>query len=1287
MRNWSKAILFGLIFGAFWANAASAQVATLSNTTIPFGNVAVGATSTKNLTITNTGTSNLVITSITVTGSFTSSNCGSATISPSHSCVVSVSFTPSALGSYSGTLTVTDNDPSSPQVVTLSGTGVASATINPASLTFPNQAVGTSSLPKTVTLTNNQAIPLNISSVTASGPFTAGSCPASLAAQTSCVISITFTPTVLGSSTGTLTVVDDANNSPQTASLTGSGVQPVTFSVTSLNFGSQVINTTSAAKTVTLTNSQSVPLNISSITASAYFSASSCTTPIAAYGSCAISVTFTPSVLGSITGTLTVTDDANTSPQTLTLMGTGSSVVSLSPSTLQFATSQVVGTTSPAQAISLINNQSTALSVTSVSTTGPFSASSCPASVAVSASCVINVTFTPTVAGHNSGTLTVTDSAGQQTATLQGTGTAVALTSITVTPANPSSALGTTTQFTATGSYNNGTTATITPTWASSNTSIATISSTGLATTVATGSTTISATSSGITGSTTLTVNPPALVSIAVTPANSTITSGTSEQLTATGTYTNGSTSNLTSSVTWTSSNSSVATISSTGLASSSAVGTVSITASLGSISGSTNLTISSGVLSSIAVTPANPSVSLSATQQFTATGTYADGTTQNLTSTGVTWSAGGAVGGNSTVGTISSAGLYQAPSVLPSPAQVTITATSTTNSSIAGLTAVTLTQISVSVSPSSPLVEAAMTFQFTATVTGSSNTGVTWSAGGIPGGNSTVGTISSTGLYTAPATIPNPAQVTITATSVVDGVTSGSTTLTVVQPITVTITPTTQNVHVSTTQQFTATVTGGGGLSQAVTWSAGGIVGGNVIVGTISSSGLYTAPALVPQPALVTITATSVADPSKKASAVATVIVAAHVTVTVSPETTWVVAGASLQFQGSVWDSSNLNVIWSVNGVVGGNSTVGTISSTGLYTAPSVVPNPAQLVVTATSVADPTESGNSNVTVGAGTFSATPLIDFTAGQLYLGQFSGLLYNGSNSPPPEQVNAGVAAASLVQPLDANGNPNPTGKIVLVSLGMSNGWDEWCDSNTTCVAFSFMGQVASSTIVNHSKIAVVDGAYPGETTPSWACAQGVCPAGSTNANNYDRVRDTILTPAGLTEAQIQVVWIKQSNPGGYAYPSLPSSSADAYGFEYQLGQVLRALKTRWPNIQQVFISSRIYAGYSNAGVNPEPYAYEYGFSVKWLINDQITQRDTGMVDPLAGDLLTAVPWIDWGPYIWGDGTNNPPGSTALTWAPTDFASDGEHPGNTGITKVGNALMNFFLTSPYTVWFSH
>jgi hypothetical protein len=118
---------------------------------------------------------------------------------------------------------------------------------------------------------------------------------------------------------------------------------------------------------------------------------------------------------------------------------------------------------------------------------------------------------------------------------------------------------------------------------------------------------------------------------------------------------------------------------------------------------------------------------------------------------------------------------------------------------------------------------------------------------------------------------------------------------------------------------------------------------------------------------------------------------------------------------------------------------------------------------------------------------------------------------------------------------------------------------------------------------------------------------------------------------------------------------------------------------------VFISSRIYAGYANTNQSPEPYAYEYGFGVKWLINQQMLQRETGVIDPFVGDLLTGVPWIDWGPYLWGNDSNNIPGSLALSWVPDDFSSDGIHPSSLGVTQVGGALLNFFLNSPSTPWF--
>jgi len=714
--------------------------------------------------------------------------------------------------------------------------------------------------------------------------------------------------------------------------------------------------------------------------------------------------------------------------------------------------------------------------------------------------------------------------------------------------------------------------------------------------------------------------------------------------------------------------------------------GAVTISASYGSITGNDNLTVTAATLSSITVTPANPSVALGTTQQFTATGTFTDGSTQNLTSTGVTWSAGGIVGGNSTVGTITSSGQYLPPSAVPSPPQVTITATSTANATLNGSATLTVGSISLTVSPTSAQVEIGETQQFTATVVGNSNSGVTWSVGGVAGGNSTLGTITSSGLYTAPATIPNPSQVTVTATCAADGVTSASASVTVVPLISVTVSPSTpQNLAINSNRQFTATVTGTS--NTAVTWSAGGLPGGNIIIGTITSSGLYTGPALIPNPPHLYVTATSVADPTKSDSTIVTIGPTAGVSVLISPVSSWAEINQTMQLQSAVFGSSNPSVTWSVNGVVGGNATVGTISTGGLYTAPSAVPTPAQVTITATSVANPAESASGILTVGATPFSATPLIDFAPGQFYVGQFSGMLYNGSNSAPPVQVAAGQAAAALLQPLDANGNPSPTGKIVLISLGMSEASDDWCDGTTYCTTYSFMGQAAANSSVNHTTLTILNGASSGTSASVWACSYGYCPLTTTDPNQYDRVRNNVLTPAGVTEAQVQVVWIQNADPSPTWYPSLPSSLADAYNYEYESGQTLRALKTRWPNVQQVFFSSRIYAGYATTNQSPEPYAYEYGFGVKWLINAQITQRDTGAIDPLAGDLLTAVPWLDWGPYLWGNGTNNLPGSQALNWAPDDFYSDGIHPSNLGVTQVGGTLLNFFLTSPNTPWFSN
>src|SRR5579883_507521 len=203
------------------------------------------------------------------------------------------------------------------------------------------------------------------------------------------------------------------------------------------------------------------------------------------------------------------------------------------------------------------------------------------------------------------------------------------LSSIAVTPANPSVPKGESQRFDAVGTFSDGSTQDLTSqvTWASATTSVATISnasgSQGLATAVGT----------GITGSTVMTVTAAALESIAVTPANPSVAKGLTQQFTATGTYSDQSTQDLTSQVTWASATTSVATITTAGLATGVSTGTSSISATLTGVTGSTVLTVTAATLQSIAVTPANPSIAKGATQQFTATGTYSDNSTQNLTS------------------------------------------------------------------------------------------------------------------------------------------------------------------------------------------------------------------------------------------------------------------------------------------------------------------------------------------------------------------------------------------------------------------------------------------------------------------------------------------------------------------------------------------------------------------------------------------------------------------------------------------------------------------------------
>jgi len=303
------------------------------------------------------------------------------------------------------------------------------------------------------------------------------------------------------------------------------------------------------------------------------------------------------------------------------------------------------------------------------------------------------------------------------------------------------------------------------------------------------------------------------------------------------------------------------------------------------------------------------------------------------------------------------------------------------------------------------------------------------------------------------------------------------------------------------------------------------------------------------------------------------------------------------------------------------------------------------------------------------------PLNDLGSNK-YLGQFEGGLYeHGTNLPPADHEAIGLGQAAQVRPLDRNGKPSASGKIVMVSVGMSNTTQEFCAANTVgpCTSWSFSGQAAADAAVNHTTLAIVNGARGGQAADSWE---------SPAQPDWDGVK-TILTNAGLSEAQVQAAWIKQANK--QPSTSLPSSNADAYRLVGQLGNIARALKVRYPNIRLAYFSSRIYAGYATTTLNPEPYAYETAFAVKWLIQAQIEQERSGKIDALAGDLGPAVaPWLSWSAYLWADGLT--PRSDGLTWARNELESDGTHPAQAAEQKVGSMLLAFFESDATTKgWF--
>ncbi|HEV2175956.1 MAG TPA: hypothetical protein VGW33_01940 [Terriglobia bacterium] len=327
--------------------------------------------------------------------------------------------------------------------------------------------------------------------------------------------------------------------------------------------------------------------------------------------------------------------------------------------------------------------------------------------------------------------------------------------------------------------------------------------------------------------------------------------------------------------------------------------------------------------------------------------------------------------------------------------------------------------------------------------------------------------------------------------------------------------------------------------------------------------------------------------------------------------------------------------------------------------------------------------------------FVATPINDLATGT-YQGFEGGLYGGGMNTAPAQHDADGKTFAAEVQPLDQDGSPSATGKIVFMSIGPSLAQQEWGTVIT---------QTAQTPGVNHTTLKVVDGAIPQYTTCRWNNAYGVengCVGVPGRPNAYDYVRDHYLAPAGVTELQVQAIWAEMANddPSANGFmplcnPSMPGcvnskTTTEALNQEAELGQIVVACKTRYPNLKLFFVSGNLYSGYTIVPTSPEPYAYEYGFSNQFLITAQIAEVANGTdIDPLGvvGDVNYTdgvAPWVGWSGYLWADGCI--PRSDGLVWLSDDYLLDGLHPSVEGRADAAAVLLADFTVDPYTTpWF--
>ena len=434
----------GSVIGAPVSNSAAASATlvvtptpapalSISPAPVDFGNVTVNTTAGPQVfTLANTGTANLDFSPpFTVTGDYAQTTACPTTLVPSpgtpNSCTVDVSFTPTATGVRTGVLTITSNAPSSQDMVNLTGTGSAApvpvVSLAPTSLTFVAQTVGTTSAAQPATLTNTGTATLNIGSIAASGDYAfTTTCAASVAPSGSCSFSVTFTPIVAGTRTGSITIPDDASGSPHVLSLTGTGTLPpvatITVSPSPVSFPPTQVGVVSAEQVVTISNTGGAALTISSVqVVGAEFTVSlnGCTAALSTGGSCPVKVVFAPAGTGTRIATLRIISNAATSPTQVTLTGTGTAVPSgtldAQPAAVTFV-DQVVGTSSASQSVAVSNTGVFPVTVASVSVSGDFTQTNdCTVVSPGGAGCMVTVVFSPQGLGTRNGALTIVSDA------------------------------------------------------------------------------------------------------------------------------------------------------------------------------------------------------------------------------------------------------------------------------------------------------------------------------------------------------------------------------------------------------------------------------------------------------------------------------------------------------------------------------------------------------------------------------------------------------------------------------------------------------------------------------------------------------------------------------------------------------------------------------------------------------------------------------------------------------------------------------------------------------------